>query len=331
MNKNQVLQTFEELGIDSTVYPKIDFIFQTLPSSKIIDVQSKFRKYSLIQFVSGGWKDFDNFFNIKPDKTGYGDGEIQCLMALKNSFLLKRENGKDKGDIEIEGKNVEIKKLAGRNLRIGEKGGSIFSTSIPFTITKFYSLLENQITKVDILNIINDYFLNSKAITSVKNFNTINARILSDWYLGFKALNSLNFYRNRENSTQLSIDNKKYWISKDNIDKIKVNSKVEIYIGNECKIEEEIMRHEYVINPDKFILPFLDIVDNYIRQFDYLLIFSENGKLLELLSKTNYNSKLIVDRIGLGFFQLKYITENSKDELSFHKRQKELSHELRDR
>jgi len=128
-----------KLNIRPEALTQIQKALESLPESKQNLLLSKFQTYTLDQFIKGGYKYFEEFFDAKSSQ-GMGRGEMMCVMAIKDS----RSGGTAEKDLVINSgpkKGVWEVKEDPTGIRMAQAG---FSGRFGYIqkITQFYNMLK---------------------------------------------------------------------------------------------------------------------------------------------------------------------------------------------
>lgn len=126
-----------EANLRTEVYTKMVAKLKSLPKEKIKKISKELRTYSLKQFISTGWKTFEDFFTVKIER--FGAGELMCVMGIKNS----RSGGVAEKDLTIDGAGggyFEVKEGPDQI----QMAGSGASGKFPYVrkMISFYQLLD---------------------------------------------------------------------------------------------------------------------------------------------------------------------------------------------
>lgn len=185
-----------DANLRDLVYVRMVEKLKTLPKDKIAKIDKELRTYSLKEFLSKGWKTFEDFFMVKIER--FGAGELMCVMAIKNS----RSGGVNEKDLTIDGANggyFEVKEGPDQI----QMAGSGASGKFPYVrkMVQFYQLLDDlnlrdrsndQILKKQLDNLFKSETI-SNTIYNVlaNNFRGDSDKSEGNYFAKFESLNEL--------------------------------------------------------------------------------------------------------------------------------------------
>ena len=128
-----------KLNIRPEALTQIQKVLETSSESDQKILLSKFQTYTLDQFIKGGYKVFEKFFDAKSSQ-GMGRGEMMCVMGIKDS----RSGGTAEKDLVINSgpkKGVWEVKEDPTGIRMAQAG---FSGRFGYIqkMTEFYNMLK---------------------------------------------------------------------------------------------------------------------------------------------------------------------------------------------
>lgn len=134
---SEMITVLGESGLMGSVLKKIESALRSSPNFD--SIYSNFRTMTLSKYIGGGWKIYEEFFDIVSDELGFGRGEAMSIMAIKGSS----SGGKAEKDLKIGGKIWEVKELTpDQSFRPGKSGDS-GKVGYVRELRKFYDLLED--------------------------------------------------------------------------------------------------------------------------------------------------------------------------------------------
>lgn len=141
-DKNSAITTMEDYmnqsGISSTAVKEMADKLRKMSNKEIELIANNFQAMSMEQYISGGWKIFKDFFEVKGSKVGTGRGELMAVMAIEGAG----SGGTEEKDLKIDGVGTYEVKEDPDNIRMAKSG---FAGLFGYTskIKDFYKLLDN--------------------------------------------------------------------------------------------------------------------------------------------------------------------------------------------
>lgn len=225
-------------------------VYNNLSNAEKETFQKKFRTQSISNFIGGGYKPFLKFFDILGDVKGLGRGEIQVLLAVKDSST----GGTKEHDIVMDNGQYEVKELTKNADFDPAKFGDVNRHSnLTLPIRDFYEFVvgpyeifqddggfpnrvksmfdDKSHDKIDqLFKIFDDFFTYKRGRTSnsaaqVSQFREISGIPLENIYRGFLAFNKLfeSPFDADVKDTRLALKGDTtgtYWVSDDDAEKI---------------------------------------------------------------------------------------------------------------
>jgi hypothetical protein len=153
-DKQNAIDTMEDYmntsGISSTAVKEMADKLQKMSNKEIEIIANNFQSMSMEQYISGGWKIFKDFFEVKGSKVGTGRGELMAVMAIEGAS----SGGTEEKDLKVDGVGTYEVKEDPDNIRMAKSG---FAGLFGYTakIKDFYKLLDG----IDLNNPSNDKVL----------------------------------------------------------------------------------------------------------------------------------------------------------------------------
>ncbi|MBC8303576.1 MAG: hypothetical protein H8E55_48430, partial [Pelagibacterales bacterium] len=258
-----------ELGLQEVLVNIVMAEYNKLSQSEKDAFKKGFRSQSIEEFVNGGWKPYTNFFARIGEVKGLGRGEIQILLAVKDS----RTGGTGKHDIVMDDGEWEVKELTKSGTFDPAKYGNPNKHDLTWPLKDFYELVvgpfEEMLDQTDsiksvldeashdrvdqLVEIFNTYFTfkdgkSNNSANKMFNFREISKKPFQRMYEGFQELNKLfgTTFDNDVQDTRLTIKGKEtdtYWVSDEDAEKIKKaageSKPISISIGDEIDDENK--------------------------------------------------------------------------------------------
>lgn len=304
----------ETLQLPGNITQQILTIYSQLSAEERTEFNKNFRIHSIETFLSGGYKPFIKFYNIINTEKSTGDmgfGEIQVLLAVKNSMpggTARHDIIMPDGEWEVKqiGTSKSVNQLTFRPAKAGmPQQGDLLTqlrefyrdVVIPFSqmgdpLRELQQLVdENSHENLrKFLQILTDYFVPN--IDRIATGREISYVPLQNMYAAFKQLNNI-FWQTELDSdvqdTRLAIKSKNmtstYWISDDDYEKIKNNAgtddDVNVNIGSPIDDENKniaiwfsrVKRSPMILTPDRIIAELNTIKSKLFNEISGLIVY----------------------------------------------------------
>ncbi len=303
-----------ELQLPGNITQQILTIYSQLSTEERAEFDKNFRIHSIETFLSGGYKPFIKFYNIINTEKSTGDmgfGEIQVLLAVKNSMTggtAQHDIIMPDGDWEVKqiGTSKSVNQLTFRPAKAGmPQQGDLLTqlrefyrdVVIPFAsmgdpLRELQQLVdENSHDNLrKFLQILTDYFVPN--IDRLSAGREISYVPLNNMYTAFKQLNNIFWQTDLDSDvqdTRLAIKSKNmtstYWISDDDYEKIKNNAgtddDVNVNIGSSIDDENKniaiwfsrVKRSPMILTPDRFIAELNNIKSKLFTEISGLIVY----------------------------------------------------------
>jgi hypothetical protein len=169
----EFMQKVKDNGsIRDEAYRKIESIVSSANKAQQAKWNELFQAYTLKQFISSGWENFKEFFDIAPQ--GMGRGEMMAVLAIKGAA----SGGTEQKDLILPSATWEVKEDPD-NIRMAKSG---FGGKFKYVkeTKKFYELLENIGLNggedATIIENLNKIFNSEKLATDFMKVLTVNFR-----------------------------------------------------------------------------------------------------------------------------------------------------------
>jgi len=303
-------------------------VLLTLPLKEKKIVINGLRSFTVQEFVNGKYRIFEKFFRVKKGNdisaAGIGHGEVMCLMGIKNSTT----SGLFHGDVKINKRILEVKQLTkSKHFRLGYSG-NLNNSDLMFHIVLFYNILSTaRIANPEIQEILDKYFIFNNCYETVQKFFEIGKMKINAMYQGFRVLNK--YLKNFDSEYAVcKIHDKEFVIPIESYEEI-INSDFPTTINlpiirdvtkHDSHISiKKISEHPYVINPHLLIEDITVITQLFCHSVDLLLLFDEEGDIVNMCSTNKYNP-LCVSRITQGTFKMQYLPDDSHYQFLEHQK-----------
>jgi hypothetical protein len=303
-----------ELQLPGNITQQILTIYSQLSIEERAEFDKNFRIHSIETFLSGGYKPFIKFYNIINTEKSTGDmgfGEIQVLLAVKNSMpggTAQHDIIMPDGEWEVKqiGTSKSVNQLTFRPAKAGmPQQGDLLTqlrefyrdVVIPFAsmgdpLRELQQLVdENSHDNLrKFLQILTDYFVPN--IDRLSAGREISYVPLNNMYTAFKQLNNIFWQTDLDSDvqdTRLAIKSKNmtstYWISDDDYEKIKNNAgtddDVNVNIGSSIDDENKniaiwfsrVKRSPMILTPDRFIAELNNIKSKLFTEISGLIVY----------------------------------------------------------
>jgi hypothetical protein len=303
-----------ELQLPGNITQQILTIYSQLSTEERAEFDKNFRIHSIETFLSGGYKPFIKFYNIINTEKSTGDmgfGEIQVLLAVKNSMpggTAQHDIIMPDGEWEVKqiGTSKSVNQLTFRPAKAGmPQQGDLLTqlrefyrdVVIPFAsmgdpLRELQQLVdENSHDNLrKFLQILTDYFVPN--INRLSAGREISYVPLNNMYTAFKQLNNIFWQTDLDSDvqdTRLAIKSKNmtstYWISDDDYEKIKNNAgtddDVNVNIGSSIDDENKniaiwfsrVKRSPMILTPDRFIAELNNIKSKLFTEISGLIVY----------------------------------------------------------
>jgi hypothetical protein len=303
-----------ELQLPGNITQQILTIYSQLSIEERAEFDKNFRIHSIETFLSGGYKPFIKFYNIINTEKSTGDmgfGEIQVLLAVKNSMpggTAQHDIIMPDGEWEVKqiGTSKSVNQLTFRPAKAGmPQQGDLLTqlrefyrdVVIPFAsmgdpLRELQQLVdENSRDNLrKFLQILTDYFVPN--IDRLSAGREISYVPLNNMYTAFKQLNNIFWQTDLDSDvqdTRLAIKSKNmtstYWISDDDYEKIKNNAgtddDVNVNIGSSIDDENKniaiwfsrVKRSPMILTPDRFIAELNNIKSKLFTEISGLIVY----------------------------------------------------------
>jgi hypothetical protein len=133
--KEFMQKVYDNGTIRDEAYRRIEYIVSHAPASQQAKWNSLFQTYNLKQYITSGWKEFVDFFDIAPQ--GMGRGEMMAVLAIKGAA----SGGTEQKDLILPNATWEVKEDPD-NIRMAKSGFGGKFRYVKET-KKFYELLDS--------------------------------------------------------------------------------------------------------------------------------------------------------------------------------------------
>ena len=328
-----------EIGLSADINNLIFITYNGLSDLEKQEFNKNLRAHTIESYVAGGYIPFIKFYGITPPaaaRGGMGRGEIQTLLAVKNSV----PGGTERHDIVLPGqKEWEIKETKGGKFDPAGPGLAVkfpltkliqdFYNNIVYPMSQLgdpYEVLKDYVDPAaleplqKLMHIIEHNFESAIDIDKLQSFEWKKTAWVN-WYAGFNALHQI-FYKTKLDTsvrdTRLSInkdgDISTYWISDDHADKINLASgehaPTSILIGT--KIDDtnkdvivwfkRIERNIFIKNPAAFIQYLNEIKNAFFNEANLIRFEIERPAIPHI----SLASDFVIDTMSQGRYRFVY-------------------------
>ena len=305
-NIEDILQTVRQAGIkDSYTLNSIEKIYNNLPEIKKLSFNKYFRTLPLTQEGLEKISEvYGDFFDAKASK-GMGRGEAMIILGAKNAS----SGGTADKDIIVDGKIFEVKELSGREFSPG-KDGDINGTEYDSN----YRILKKCLTP-SVLEVVEEYLTEEEfvLIQDIVNYTQKNTtRNQKGSYVRSikkiaSRLKEVLPRIEKEDIHYISVNgSKEIVISADDLAKLTPGNEVTLKLGDELKQSTKdinlLKKHPWITEPGSNVNQLEDILSNFFRKLDGLIIYNSKSNLLEpvLMDKSTARESFSTSRVTQG-------------------------------